>query len=69
MWAGYGKTWAKKENYFQMESNALVSACFSSDMGSFWMRCKGGTCTVRLYSPRGRILGTTILALPGGRKR
>jgi hypothetical protein len=69
MWAGEGKTWAKKENYFQLESNSLVSAAIVSPMGEFWIRCKGGTCKVMHYSPGRKLLGTTLLALPGGKKK
>ena len=69
MWAGQGKTWTKKENYFQLESNTLVSAAIASPMGTFWIRCKGGTCTVMQYSATAKLLGTTLLALPGGRKK
>ena len=69
MWAGQGKMWTKKENYFQLESNRLVSAAITSPMGEFWIRCKGGTCKVMQYSPKGKLLGTTLLALPGGRKK
>lgn len=69
LWAGTGKDWAKKENYFQLESEKLVSACFASSTGEFWIRCKGGTCEITLKSQRGRVLGTTTLALPFGKIR
>ncbi len=69
MWAGPGTTWMKKENYFQLESDKLVSVCIASPMGEFWIRCKGGTCKVTLRSQNEQVLGTTIIALPGGRKK
>jgi hypothetical protein len=42
MWAGSGPAWRKKENYFQLEDNQLVSAALFCSSGSFWMGCKGG---------------------------
>ena len=69
MWAGKGKAWTKKENYFQLESDTLVSVALVSPMGQFWIRCKGGTCTVTQYSSKKKLLGTTLLALPGGKKK
>lgn len=69
MWAGQGKTWAKKENYFQLESDKLVSVCIASPMGEFWIRSKGGTCKITLHSHKGQVLGTTVVALPRGRKK
>lgn len=69
LWAGPGKTWTKKENYFQLEDNRLVTAVLSSDSGSFWIRCKGATCEVALREANGRVLGRVILALPHGKKR
>ena len=69
MWAGKGKAWTKKENYFQFESNRLISACIACATGAFWVRCKGATCKITLHDRSGAVLGTTILALPGGRKR
>jgi hypothetical protein len=38
-------------------------------MGEFWIRCKGGTCTVTQYSVKKKLLGTTLIALPGGKKK
>jgi hypothetical protein len=38
-------------------------------MGQFWIRCKGGTCTVTQYSAKKKLLGTTLIALPGGKKK
>jgi hypothetical protein len=69
LWAGPGTAWTKKENYFQLEDNRLVSAALSSALGSFTIRCKGGSCEITLKNPDGEVLGTTILALPRGRKR
>jgi hypothetical protein len=70
IWAGTGKAWTKKENYFQLESNRMITAAVGTrKSGWFWLRCKGATCTVRLYSPRGKLISTAVLALPHGRKR
>lgn len=68
LWAGAGESWRKKENYFQLEDNAVVSAVFDSSMGQFWVRCKGGACEVKLYNPNKQVLATTVIALPRGRK-
>ncbi len=69
LWAGPGKTWQRKENYFQLEDHKLVTAVLSGPSGSFWIRCKGATCEVTLVEPNGRVLATSILALPRGRKK
>ncbi len=69
LWAGPGTSWTKKEHYFQLEDQKLVSAVLASDSGQFWVRCKGATCEVKLKGPTGKVLGTVVLALPGGRKR
>lgn len=69
MWAGAGKKWQRKENYFQLEDDKLVSAAFSTAAGEFWIRCYGATCSVTLHGPEKQVLGTAILALPGGRKK
>ena len=66
LWAGKGK---RKENYFQLEHPKLVSAVLSTSVGAFWLRCYGATCSVTLRDPKGRVLGTAIMALPRGRKR
>lgn len=68
LWAGPGQRWRRKENYFQLEDDKLVTAVFSSSSGSFWFRCKGATCEVELHGPNDEILSTAILALPRGRK-
>lgn len=68
LWAGPGKTWLKKENYFQLEHEKLVTAVFAGPSGSFWVRCKGATCEVKLHGAKGQVLGTAVLALPHGRK-
>jgi len=68
LWAGRGKTWLKKENYFQLEHDKLVTAVLAVPSGSFWVRCKGATCEVKLYGPKNRVLGTAVLVLPRGRK-
>ena len=69
LWAGLGKSWMRKENYFQLESSKLVSAVLASPTGSFWIRCKGGTCEITLHGPKEEVLSTVILALPRGRKK
>ena len=69
IWAGAGTSWTKKENYFQLESNKLVSACLASDLGQFWFRCKGATCQVTLRNKRGRVVSTMVLAFHRGRKK
>jgi hypothetical protein len=69
LWAGEGKAWQKKENYFQLEHPKQVSAAFSTSVGAFWIRCHGATCSITLRDPKGHVLGTTIMALPRGRKK
>lgn len=69
IWAGPGAKWKRKENYCQLEDNKLVTAVLQSDSGSFWVRCKGASCEITFRTPNGRILGTTILVLPHGKKR
>jgi hypothetical protein len=69
LWAGEGRAWQRKENYFQLEHATLVSAVFGTSVGAFWIRCHGATCKVTLRDPKGRILGTTIMALPRGRTK
>jgi hypothetical protein len=69
LWAGSGRAWQRKENYFQLEHPKLVSAALSTSAGAFWIRCYGATCSVTLKDPKGRVLGTTIIALPRGRKK
>jgi hypothetical protein len=69
MWAGRGKHWQRKENYFQLEDSRLVSAVFSTSSGDFWIRCYGATCSIALRNEKGRVLGSAVLALPGGKKR
>ena len=68
VWAGTGRTWQRKENYFQLEHGSKVSAAFVNPSGAFWVRCYGATCKVTLRDSRGSVLGTAVLALPGGRK-
>ncbi len=68
-WAGPGDSWPQKENYFQLGDQRLVSAVLASSSGAFVMRCKGAVCDVSLLRPRGRVLSTTVLALPRGKKR
>jgi len=48
LWAGPGTSWTKKENYFQLEHDKLVTAVVGSSTGSFTIRCKGGTCEITL---------------------
>jgi hypothetical protein len=69
LWAGRGPKWRRKENYFQLEDARLVSAVVGSQSGSFWVRCKGATCEITLKGPKGDVLGTTVLALPHGRRK
>jgi hypothetical protein len=69
LWAGPGKKWQRKENYFQLEDDRLVTALFGTSAGSFWIRCRGATCEIMLKGKTGRVLGTTIMSLPGGRKK
>jgi hypothetical protein len=69
VWAGPGKSWQRKENYFQLEDDKLVSAVVGSSSGFFWIRCKGATCEITLHGPKGHVLSTAIMALPRGRKR
>lgn len=69
LWAGPGKSWQRKENYFQLEHHKLVTAVLAGPSGSFWIRCKGATCEVTLHGAKGQVLGTAMLALPRGRKK
>jgi hypothetical protein len=69
LWAGQGKAWQRKENYFQLEHPKLVSAVLSTSVGAFWIRCYGATCSVTLRDPKGRVLSTAVMALPRGRKK
>ena len=69
LWAGPGMNWRRKENYFQLEHARLVTAVIGSQSGSFWVRCKGATCEITLKGPKDEVLGTTILALPRGRRK
>lgn len=69
MWAGPGQSYRRKENYFQLEHDKLVSVFLGTPSGEFWVRCKGATCEITLRGPKGQILGTTVLALPHGKRR
>ena len=69
LWAGPGTSWTRKENYFQLEHDKLVTAVLACPSGSFWVRCTGGTCEVKLHGTDGAVLGTVVLALPRGRKK
>ena len=68
LWAGPGEAWRKKENYFQVEDDEIISAALFCSSGSFGVRCKGAAFEIKLYGPTGRILATTVLILPRGRK-
>jgi hypothetical protein len=68
LWAGPGNAWSKKQNYFQVENEQIISAALFCSSGSFWLRCKGATCEVRLYDLKNRILSTTVLTPAHGRK-
>ena len=39
LWAGPGEAWRKKENYFQVEDDEIISAALFCSSGSFWVRC------------------------------
>jgi hypothetical protein len=69
IWAGPSQSYRRKENYFQLEHNKLVSVYLGSPSGSFWVRCKGASCEITLHGPNGRTLGKTTLVLPHGKKR
>jgi hypothetical protein len=68
LWAGPGKNWMHKENYFQLEDSRLVTAVLVSDSGSLWIRCLGATFRITLKGQKSQVLSTAVLALPGGRK-
>ena len=68
LWAGPGDSWRKKENYFQLEDNRIVSAVLASDAGAFWIRCKGASCEITLKGPDDEVLSSAIIALPRGWK-
>jgi len=38
LWAGPGNAWSKKENYFQIEDDQIISAALFCSSGSFWAR-------------------------------
>lgn len=68
MWAGPGNSWMRKENYFQLEDDRLVTAIFGTPSGSLEIRCRGATFRMLLKGPEGQVLSTAVLALPRGRK-
>ena len=63
IWAGPGRSWAKKENYFQLEHEEIVSACFQGPSGTFWVRFDGGSCEIT-GKRNGRTLSTTAITIP-----
>jgi hypothetical protein len=69
LWAGPGRSYLKKENYFQLEHRELVSAVLATRAGSFWIRCKGASCEITLKDGRGRVLSSATVALPGAKKQ
>ena len=68
LWAGSGKNWMRKENYFQLEDSRLVTALFDTHSGSLKIRCRGATFRLTLKGHEGQVLSTAVLALPRGRK-
>ena len=68
LWAGPGKNWMHKENYFQLEDSRVVTAVLASDSGSLWIRCLGATFRVSLKGHKNQVLSTAVLALAGGKK-
>jgi hypothetical protein len=68
LWAGSGKNWMRKENYFQLEDARQVTALFATQSGSLSIRCRGATFRLTLKGNEGQVLSTAVLALPGGRK-
>ena len=68
IWAGQGRKWQKKENYFQLEDDKLISAAMATSAGQFWIKCHGATCNITLRATDGKVLGTFRAALPRGRK-
>ncbi len=48
LWAGPGQSWRKKENYFKLEDDKVVSAVLAGSLGEFWVRCNGTTCEIKL---------------------
>jgi hypothetical protein len=67
IWAGPGENYKKKEKYFQLKDNRLVTAVLASSSGSFWVRCKGANFEISCRGTNRKILGTTILVLPHGK--
>lgn len=67
IWAGRGRAWTKKENYFQLESDALVSAAFGTGVGYFVVTCTGTSCEIVLKRPKGKIISRCSVTMPGGR--
>lgn len=69
IWAGPGQSYRRKENYFQLEHDKLVSVFLGAPSGSFWIRCNGTSCEVTLHGSNRRVLGKATLVLPHGKKR
>lgn len=68
IWAGKGRSFHKKENYFQLEDDELVSAVLATNTGAFWFRCKGASCEVTMKDGKGRVRASALLTLPHGKR-
>ena len=68
LWAGRGSKWKRKENYFQLEDAAQVTAVLATSSGSLSVRCRGATFTLKLRGHKGEMLTSAVLALPRGSK-
>lgn len=69
IWSGKGERPLRKEHYFQVEDDSLVTAAFESPSGKFVVRCRGASCEVKLHGSDGYVLGTNMLVLPHGPRR
>jgi hypothetical protein len=68
IWAGPGRSFHKKENYFQLEHESIVSAWFAGPSGAAQLRFRGGSLEVVLMGKEQQVLSTVTLQFPGGRK-
>jgi len=68
LWAGRGRSWRKKENYFQLEDPQLFPQFLLVLQDHFGLGARAGH--VRLsYTVKGiKFLLQRVLALPGSRK-
>ena len=49
LWA---EPWQRKENYFQLEHDKLVTAVLACPSGSLSVRCAGSSCEISMHKKR-----------------